>query len=161
MGIKLVLTVRLVQMDMIAKLKENKENNPPNYFYIDIQSDQTETFTKTLDLIAPKAERTLTPLIRSKFYGIDERLAKNWPYKNKRKEEWFITRNFVTTIMKGGDLPKDNVITEGVWWQKKDAMIPQISLEEDAAERLGAKIGSQLTMDIQGIKITAPVTSIR
>ena len=161
MGIMLVLTVRLVQMDMIAMLKENKEINPPNYFFIDIQSDQTETFTKTLDLIAPKAERTLTPLIRSKFYGIDERLAKNWPYKNKRKEEWFITRNFVTTIMKGGDLPKDNVITEGVWWQKKDAMIPQISLEEDAAERLGAKIGSQLTMDIQGIKITAPVTSIR
>jgi len=47
MGIMLVLTVRLVQMDMIAMLKENKEINPPNYFFIDIQSDQTETFTKT------------------------------------------------------------------------------------------------------------------
>lgn len=160
-GIMLVLTVRLVQMDMIAMLKENKEINPPNYFFIDIQSDQTETFTKTLDLIAPKAERTLTPLIRSKFYGIDGQLAKNWPYKNRRKEEWFITRNFVTTITEGGDLPKDNLITDGVWWKKKDAMTPQISLEEDAAKRLGAKIGSQLTMDIQGIKITAPVTSIR
>ena len=56
---------------------------------------------------------------------------------------------------------KDNVVTEGVWWKKEEAMIPQISLEEDAAKRLGAKIGSQLTMDIQGIKITAPVTSIR
>ena len=161
MGIMLVLTVRLVQMDMIAMLKENKEINPPNYFFIDIQSDQTETFTKTLDLIAPKAERNLTPLIRSKFYGIDGHLAKNWPYKNKRKEEWFITRNFVTTIMEGGTLPKDNVITQGSWWQKNDASIPQVSIEEDAAERLGAKIGSQLTMDIQGIKITAPVTSIR
>ena len=161
MGIMLVLTVRLVQMDMIAMLKENKEINPPNYFFIDIQSDQTETFTKTLDLIAPKAERNLIPLIRSKFYGIDGHLAKNWPYKNKRKEEWFITRNFVTTIMEGGTLPKDNVITQGSWWQKNDASIPQVSIEEDAAERLGAKIGSQLTMDIQGIKITAPVTSIR
>ena len=161
MGIMLVLTVRLVQMDMIAMLKENKEINPPNYFFIDIQSDQTETFTKTLDLIAPKAERNLIPLIRSKFYGIDGHLAKNWTYKNKRKEEWFITRNFVTTIMEGGTLPKDNVITQGSWWQKNDALIPQVSIEEDAAERLGAKIGSQLTMDIQGIKITAPVTSIR
>ena len=161
MGIMLVLTVRLVQMDMIAMLKENKEINPPNYFFIDIQSDQTETFTKTLDLIAPKAERNLIPLIRSKFYGIDGHLAKNWTYKNKRKEEWFITRNFVTTIMEGGTLPKDNVITQGSWWQKNDASIPQVSIEEDAAERLGAKIGSQLTMDIQGIKITAPVTSIR
>ena len=63
--------------------------------------------------------------------------------------------------MDGGDLPKDNVIIQGTWWQKKDASIPQISLEEDAAKRFGAKIGSQLTMDIQGIKVTAPVTSIR
>jgi len=161
MGIMLVLTVRLVQMDMIAMLKENKEIDPPNYFFIDIQSDQTEIFTKTLDLIAPKAERNLTPLIRSKFYGIDGQLAKNWRYKNKRREEWFITRNFVTTINDGESLPKDNLVTQGVWWQKKDAMTPQISLEEDAAKRLGAKIGSQLTMDIQGIKITAPVTNIR
>jgi len=161
MGIMLVLTVRLVQMDMIAMLKENKEIDPPNYFFIDIQSDQTGIFTKTLDLIAPKAERNLTPLIRSKFYGIDGQLAKNWPYKNKRREEWFITRNFVTTINDGESLPKDNLITEGVWWKKEDATTPQVSLEEDAAKRLGAKIGSQLTMDIQGIKITAPVTNIR
>ena len=38
MGIMLILTVRLVQMDMVAMLKENKEINPPNYFFIDIQS---------------------------------------------------------------------------------------------------------------------------
>ena len=161
MGIMLVLTVRLVQIDMLAMLKENKEINPPNYFFIDIQSDQTETFIQTLDRIAPEAEHTLTPLIRSKFYGIDGRLAENWLYKNRRKEEWFITRNFVTTITEGGKLPVDNKIIQGTYWTKENASLPQISLEEDAAKRLGAKIGSQLTMDIQGIKVTVPVTSIR
>ena len=161
MGIMLVLTVRLVQMDMIAMLKENTEINPPNYFFIDIQTDQTEMFIKTLDRIVPEAERTLTPLIRTKFYGIDGRLAKNWQYENQRKEEWFITRDFVTTHSAGGELPKDNVIVKGIWWNKDTSSVPQISLEEDAAKRFGAKIGSQLTMDIQGIKVTAPVTSIR
>ena len=114
MGIMLILTVRLVQMDMVAMLKGNKEINPPNYFFIDIQSDQTVTFIQTLDRIAPEAEYVLTPLVRSKFYGIDGRLAKNWQYKNRRKEEWFITRNFVTTLTQGGDLPKDNVIIQGL-----------------------------------------------
>ena len=161
MGIMLVLTVRLVQMDMIAMLKENTEINPPNYFFIDIQSDQTETFIKTLDRIAPEAERTLTPLIRARLHGIDGRLVENWKYENRRKEEWFITREFVTTHMEGGDLPKDNEIVQGTWWQKENASVPQVSLEEDAAKRLGAKIGSELTVDIQGIKVTAPVTSIR
>ncbi|MDP7149287.1 MAG: ABC transporter permease, partial [Nitrospinaceae bacterium] len=78
MGIMLVLTVRLVQMDMITMLKENTETSPPNYFFIDIQSDQTETFIRTLDRIAPEAERTLTPLIRSRFHSVDGRLAENW-----------------------------------------------------------------------------------
>ena len=161
MGIMLVLTVRLVQMDMITMLKENTETRPPNYFFIDIQSDQTETFIRTLDRIAPEAERTLTPLIRSRFHGIDGRLAENWKYQNKPKEEWFVTREFVTTHSDGGDLPKDNEIVQGTWWDVESSSVAQVSLEEDAARRLGAKIGSQLTMDIQGIKVTAPVTSIR
>ena len=44
MGIMLVLTVRLVQMDMLAMLKSNTAGNPPNYFFIDIQRDQAERF---------------------------------------------------------------------------------------------------------------------
>ena len=36
-----------------------------------------------------------------------------------------------------------------------------MSLEEDAAKRFGVGIGSELVMDIQGIKISAPITSIR
>ena len=68
----------------------------------------------------------------------------------------------MTTITEGGELPKDNVITEGSLVAKKRRyQFLKFPVEEDAAERLGAKIGSQLTMDIQGIKITAPVTSIR
>ncbi len=106
-------------MDMIAMLKGNEEINPPNYFFIDIQSDQTQKFIQTLDRVVPESEYTLTPLVRSKFYGIDKKLAKNWPYKNKHKEEWFITRNFVTTLMDGGDLPKDNVITKEHGGKKK------------------------------------------
>ena len=81
MGIMLVLTVRLIQMDMIAMLKGNEEINPPNYFFIDIQSDQTQKFIQTLDRVVPESEYTLTPLVRSKFYGIDKKLAKTWPYK--------------------------------------------------------------------------------
>ncbi len=157
MGIMLILTVRLVQMDMLAMLNKNTEVRPPNYFFIDIQHDQKQTFTKVLDRVAPKAERTLTPLVRSRLVSIDEKLIAQWEYKDKKREEWFINREFVLTYM-AGPPPKDNEVIEGKWWDEgKDA---EVSLEEDAAKRLGAKIGSQLTVDIQGIPITATVTSI-
>ena len=159
MGIMLVLTVRLVQMDMLSMLKSNTAGTPPNYFFIDIQHDQTERFVEVLDKTAPDAERELVPLIRSRLFSADGKKMSDWQYKNRREEEWFITRSFVLTH--SVDPPKDNVIVEGKWWSEEEASIPQVSLEEDAARRLGVTIGSTLTIEIQGVQVTAPVTSIR
>ncbi len=160
MGIMLILTVRLVQMDTLAMLNKNTEMKPPNYFFIDIQKDQKETFSKVLDQIAPEAERSLTPLVRSRLYSIDDQLIANWKYKDKQREEWFINREFAMTYMAGSP-PKDNKIIEGQWWDEERAKNAEVSLEQDAAKRLNAKIGSQLTIEIQGIPVSAKVTSIR
>jgi putative ABC transport system permease protein len=160
MGIMLILTVRLVQMDTLAMLNKNTEMNPPNYFFIDIQKDQKETFSNVLDQIAPEAERSLTPLVRSRLYSIDDQLIANWQYKDKQREEWFINREFAMTYM-AGPPPKDNEIIEGQWWDEERAKNAEVSLEQDAAKRLDAKIGSQLTIEIQGIPVSAKVTSIR
>jgi putative ABC transport system permease protein len=160
MGIMLILTVRLVQMDMLAMLNKNTEMSPPNYFFIDIQHDQKQTFTQVLDRVAPEAERTLTPLVRSRLHSIDGMLMENWVYKDKRREEWFINREFVLTYM-AGPPPKDNEVIEGEWWDETRAKNAEVSLEQDAAKRLNAKIGSQLRIDIHGIPINATVTSIR
>jgi putative ABC transport system permease protein len=160
MGIMLILTVRLVQMDMLAMLNKNTEISPPNYFFIDIQHDQTKTFSAVLDRIAPEAERSLTPLVRSRLHSVDNQSIENWVYKDKAREEWFIKREFVLTYM-AGPPPKDNEVIEGKWWDAARSKNAEVSLEEDAAKRLHAKIGSQLTLDIQGIPISATVTSIR
>jgi putative ABC transport system permease protein len=159
-GIMLVLSIRLVQMDMIAMLKENTDIKPPNFFFIDIQRNQIETFRKVVHQTAPDAKLELTPLVRSRLHSIDGRTIENWQYKNKHEEEWFITREFVLTYM-AGEPPKDNTIIEGRWWNQEESKLAQVSLEEDAARRLGATLGSQLTVDIQGIPVTAKVTSIR
>ena len=160
MGIMLILTVRLVQMDMLAMLNKNTEINPPNYFFIDIQKDQKETFIQVLDQVAPEADHSITPLVRSRLHSIDEKLRTNWQYKDKQREEWFINREFALTYMEGPP-PKDNEIIKGQWWNKERGKNAEVSLEQDAAKRLGANIGSQLTIDIQGIPVSAEVTSIR
>jgi putative ABC transport system permease protein len=160
MGIMLILTVRLVQMDMLAMLNKSTEVSPPNFFFIDIQHDQKETFTEVLDRVAPDSERTLTPLVRSRLHSVDERLIVDWEYKDKKREEWFINREFVLTYV-AGPPPKDNEVLEGEWWDEARAKNAEVSLEEDAAIRLNAKIGSRLTIEIQGIPVSATVTSIR
>jgi putative ABC transport system permease protein len=160
LGIMLVLSVRLIQMDMIDILKSNTDIKPPNYFFIDIQKDQTEKFKSLLAKKIPEAESTLTPLVRSRIHSIDGKTMDKWQFKDRHREEWFINREFVLTYMT--DSPeKDNEFVAGKWWTKEEANSSQVSLEEDAAKRLGAKVGSVLVMDIQGIKVKAAVTSIR
>ncbi|MCH8208469.1 MAG: FtsX-like permease family protein [Nitrospinae bacterium] len=160
LGIMLVLSVRLVQMDVIDMLNKNTEMKPPNYFFIDIQKDQIEKFEQVLDKTVPEAKWEMTPLVRSRFHAIDGRTVDQWQFKNTHREEWFINREFVLTYM-ATPPEKNNEVIAGKWWTPEEAKIPQVSLEEDAAARLGAKIGSLLTMDIQGIKVKVPVTSIR
>ena len=127
MGIMLVLTVRLVQVDTVAMLKSNTEVRPPNYFFIDIQPDQAERFTRIVDETAPGAEHSLTPLVRSKLYSAGDRLASRWEFRNPREEEWFIRRDFVLTYM-AGPPPQDNTVIRGAWWGEAEAATPQVSL---------------------------------
>ncbi len=160
MGIMLVLTIRLVQMDLISMLKDNTKGTPPNYFFIDIQKDQEETFIKVMATTAPEAKVDITPLVRARISQIDDKKIAEWEYTERSREEWFINREFVLTYSRG-DLPPGNEVIDGKWWTPGEASVPQVSLEEDAAKRLGAKVGSILTMDIQGIPVEAPVTNIR
>jgi len=160
LGIMLVLSVRLIQMDVISMLTSNTDIKPPNYFFIDIQKDQTEKFNTVLAQKIPEAESTLTPLVRSRIHSIDGKTMDKWQFKERHREEWFINREFVLTYMT--DPPENNnELVAGKWWTKEEADSAQVSLEEDAALRLGAKVGSMLVMDIQGIKVKAAVTSIR
>ncbi len=160
MGIMLVLGIRLVQMDLISMLKDNTKGTPPNYFFIDIQKDQEATFLKVMAETAPSAKVDITPLVRARILQIDDQKIAEWKYKDRAREEWFINREFVLTYSRG-DPPPGNEITDGTWWTPEEGSVPQVSLEEDAAKRLGAKVGSILTIDIQGIPISAPITSIR
>jgi len=160
MGIMLVLTIRLIQMDMVAMLNKNTEIKPPNYFFIDIQRHQTETYKKVIQTFGSDVKEELTPLVRSRLHSIDDRRIDQWQYKNRPQEEWFINREFVLTFSKAPP-KRDNEIVLGKWWNEDEASQALVSLEQDAARRLGAELGSQLTVDIQGIKVTAKVHNIR
>lgn len=62
----------------------------------------------------------------------------------------------------GGALPKDNTITEGTWWAHGERpTTPEVSVEEEAAQYLGLKVGSTLAVDVQGTVVSATVRSVR
>ncbi|HEU4396128.1 MAG TPA: FtsX-like permease family protein, partial [Planctomycetota bacterium] len=70
---------------------------------------------------------------------------------------WVLTREQRLTWRR--DLPSDNRVLEGALWS--DPHGAECSLEERFARDLGAKVGTTLVFDIQGVPLESKVTSIR
>ena len=58
------------------------------------------------------------------------------------------------------ELPEENEIISGQWWQVGDDK-PQVSVESNIADRLAIKLGDELTFTLGSDVFTVPVTSIR
>jgi putative ABC transport system permease protein len=70
---------------------------------------------------------------------------------------WALTREQRLTYLE--TLPADNQIIAGTLWS--DPSLPELSIEEEFASDLGLRLGSRLTLDIQGVPLELAVTSLR
>lgn len=157
-GVMVILAIHLVERNILWEIGENIPTDAPSFFFIDIQPDQQEAFAR---LLAERghAEARLTPLIRSRLWALNGQPISRENYE-EREHGWYFTREYVLTFLK--DLPKDNVVTKGDWWNAvESSREPQVSVEEEAARRLGLELGSTVEFDIQGAKVSGRVASIR
>jgi putative ABC transport system permease protein len=96
-----------------------------------------------------------------------ERREENGEGDGGGNRRWALTREQRLTYMQ--TLPADNTIVEGKLWSdplgaRKGAGADaraEVSLERDFAQDLGARVGSVLQFDIQGVPLELVVTSIR
>ncbi len=157
-GVMVILAIHLVERNILWEIGENIPTNAPSFFFIDIQPDQQDAFAR---LLAERghAEARLTPLVRSRLWALNGQPIGRENYE-EREHGWYFTREYVLTFLK--DLPKDNVVTKGDWWNAVEpSREPRVSVEEEAARRLGLDIGSTVEFDIQGAKVSGKVVNIR
>ena len=74
-----------------------------------------------------------------------------------QRKRWVLTREQRITWM--DELSPDNVIVDGELWSDPD--VAEMSLEVEFARDLGAKVGSILQFDVQGVPIEFKVTTLR
>ncbi|RPH77505.1 MAG: FtsX-like permease family protein [Nitrospiraceae bacterium] len=169
-GVMVIVTVSLVEQALLRQVQENRPEDAPTFFFIDIQPDQAQEFVSLVDRQTGRARPELTPLVRSRLHSIDghvvtveegmEKDDKRAEGKESRGKQWYFTREYVLTFL--DRLPKDNQVVKGEWWKPGQVFsTPQVSVEEDAAMHLGLTIGSIVDFDIQGATVSAEVSSIR
>ena len=168
-GVMVIMTVALVKTSLLEAIGERIPSNAPTFFFIDIQPDQKVAFEQVVQTQSAQPSYEMTPVVRSRLSAINGVPIDPEAHKGKRNG-WYFTREYVLTAL--ADLPKDNTIVEGQWWEEsttgssKDVVASGshetlVSVEAEAAKNLGVELGSTLEFDIQGTKFATKVASTR
>ncbi len=168
-GVMVIVTVALVKSSLLVDLGERVPEDAPTFFFIDIQPDQKEQFERVVQRETRNALYRLTPVVRSRLRAIDGRVIDPEEHRGQRND-WYFTREYVLTAL--SDLPEDNAVVKGQWWAtdseemeggeyKDQKKAVQVSVEEEAANRLGVDLGSALEFTVSGTPLSAVVGSTR
>ncbi len=154
LGLMALLLLTVIRGDLVAGWRQATPPDAPNRFVLNIQNDQQTSLTALLRANAVVAP-TLYPMIRGRLVQINRQPVTATSYADDRARR-LVEREFnLSTMMV---MPPQNQIVAGRWL---DNSRPEASVEEGLAKTLGLKLGDELSFDIGGQQVSAPVTSLR
>jgi len=156
LGIALMalLMILLLRQDLLSSWQSTIPIDAPNRFMINIQGDQKVGISEQLEA-SGVSKPYFYPMVRGRLIEINSRdiSPSNYSDENARR---LIDREF--NLSYTAQLPPGNRILSGEWIEGDK---PQISMESGIAKTLKLKLGDQLTFEVAGEKVTAPITSLR
>ncbi|TBW54623.1 FtsX-like permease family protein [Marinobacter halodurans] len=154
MTLMLAATLILVRSSLLDDWQAQLPADAPNHFLINIGPeavDEVRDFLGKHDLSTDE----LYPMVRGRLTEINGKPVRE--AVSKDREVRALNRELNLTWMQ--DLPSDNQIVKGNWFQP--GQTEGLSIESELAQRLGVTLGDRLTFTIGSQTITEPVTSIR
>jgi len=156
LGITLLLLLTVVRVDIIETWQGSLPDQAPNHFLINLQPDER------MPLEALLRERGipnsgLHATTRARLLAIGDRRVDPEDYRDLRAQR-LAAREF--NLGFSAEPQSDNRIQRGRWWGGA-AQMPEFSVEQGLADRLGIRHGDTLTFDVAGQEVSAPVTSLR
>jgi len=160
-GSFLVSTLYIVQANLLRQFDVTAERSRANLVLFDIQEDQREG----VDSILRAAGQTAlgyAPIITMKISAINGRAPAQWAASHGLDERhWTLRREYRSTY-RDTVVPTEK-ITSGQWFghAKLADTLSEVSLEQDLASQLRVRLGDIITWDVQGVQLSAKLTSLR
>ena len=157
LSLTVLLLLALVRNDLIDEWQRSLPAGAPNHFLINIPPQQTQSLAQFLQAQGVAAP-VLAPWVRARLVSVNgQPLQGRMPRTDRGRA--FAERE--QNLSWAHDLPPDNRVVEGQWWQAPDPAQPQVSVATEFQEELGLKLGDRLGFDVAGEKVEATVTNVR
>ena len=160
-GAFLVSTLYLVQANLLNQFEISADAARGNLVFFDIQDDQRVAIDSIVRAAGEKAVGA-TPLVTMKLSEINGKSLDAWSASHAiPRRHWALNREYRSTY-RDTVVPTEKVV-QGAWFASNGdtTAMPEMSFERDVASELNVTIGDTLTWDVQGVPVTARITSLR
>lgn len=157
LGLTLLVTLALIDGNLRRQLSGNLPERAPNFFFVDIQSSEVDSFTALLVKAAPDGKVVSAPMLRGRiiaFNGVDVSKMTIPP-----AGAWVLRGDRGITYAK--NVPENSTLSQGTWWPADYSGEPLVSFSAEEAGELGLKLGDTVTVNVLGRNITARIANFR
>ena len=158
LGVTLLLTLALVGTNFKREIAKSIPDIAPDYFFVGIQKGEKEKFERGIYNMDPDANIEIVPMVSSGIVKING-VNPNTYIKPDNDSYWVIGSERRSSWIE--NVPKDNPILEGEWWDLSKPNELQISLDAKVANDFNIKLGDIFTLNIYGREIDGKVINFR
>ncbi|MDA8866955.1 ABC transporter permease [Candidatus Pelagibacter sp.] len=158
LGVTLLLTLALVGTNFQREIAKSIPNIAPDYFFVGIQKGEKEIFEKNILNMDANAKIEVVPMVSSGIIKING-VNPNTYIKPDNDSHWVIGSDRRSSWV--DEVPEDNPLTEGKWWDLTRPDQLQISLDAEVAKNLNINLGDVFTLNIYGREIDGEIVNFR
>ena len=151
--------IAVTRTDLLATWQAQVPADAPNHFIFNVQPDDVlgvQRFFKDNGI----ASQALYPLVRGRLVEINGVAVREAVTKEEGAEANNAAMQRDLNLTWAGELPPDNTISAGTWWNASPPA-GEVSVEEKLARRLNIAPGDRLTLTIATETLHARVASLR
>ena len=158
LGVTLLLTLALVGTNFQREIAKSIPDIAPDYFFVGIQKGEREKFEQNILSMDPDASIEIVPMVSSGIVKING-INPNTYIKPDNDSYWVIGSERRSSWIE--DIPEDNPIVKGKWWNLSKPNQLQISLDAKVAKDFNINIGDTFTLNIYGREIEGEIVNFR
>ena len=158
LGVTLLLTLALVGTNFKREIARSIPDIAPDYFFVGIQKGEKKKFEQSVYKMNPDANIEIVPMVSSGIVKING-VNPNSYIKPDNDSYWVIGSERRSSWVE--NIPKDNPIIKGEWWDLSKPNQLQISLDAKVAKDFNIELGDIFTLNIYGREIDGEIVNFR
>ena len=158
LGVTLLLTLALVGTNFKREIARSIPDIAPDYFFVGIQKGEKKKFEQGVYKMNPDAKIEIVPMVSSGIVKING-VNPNSYIKPDNDSYWVIGSERRSSWVE--NIPKDNPILKGEWWDLSKPNQLQISLDAKVAKDFNIELGDIFTLNIYGREIDGEIVNFR